>query len=157
MTKRLKIGYFLKYTVNKCQVTSEMTHFIFDILGLRAFIEKKTTMESDDKSDDLYFKQSSKVVNIITEALFIMLCQVPLRRKFWSCWFLTIATASSASHHHNIHDQALFKPLGWRFSSASLALLVQEKNQPEGNSWFTNFSVLISHHPDRNYKNVLSW
>ena len=38
MTKRLKIGYFLKYTINKCQVTSEMTHFIFDILSLRAFI-----------------------------------------------------------------------------------------------------------------------
>ena len=73
----------------------------------------KTTMESDDKSDDLYFKQSSKVVNIITEALFIMLCQVPLRRKFWSCWFLTLLLLqhASASHHHNIHDQALFKPL----------------------------------------------
>ena len=42
MTKRLKIGYFLKYTLNKCQVTSEMTHFIFDILGLRAFIKNKT-------------------------------------------------------------------------------------------------------------------
>ena len=41
MTKRLKIGYFLKYTVNKCQVTSEMTHFIFDILGLRACIKEQ--------------------------------------------------------------------------------------------------------------------
>ena len=31
-----------------------------------------------------------------------------------------------------------------------------EKNQPEGNSWFTNFSVLISHHPDRNFKICLA-